>query len=108
MERSYDQTLLFEMPGYWDRTVIIERRASSSLWRNIIWIHPIGWIIGVVFDLHSGSGYDLEPESVSVELVRHPLAAEGVLERDDGDMIRCKDGSIYIGHTPEDACPDDP
>jgi hypothetical protein len=108
MARRYDQTLLFEKSGYWDRTVIVKRKSSSGLWRNLVWIHPVGWIIGVIVDLSTGSGYDLEPESVSIELVPLPLAGDGFIERSDEGVIRCQDGSIYIGHTPENACPNDP
>ena len=108
MARRYDQTLLFKKAGYWDRTVIVKRSSSSGLWRNLVWVHPIGWLIGVIVDLSTGSGYDLEPESVSVELVALPLAARNWPGRNDEDVITCQDGSIYIGSNPDGACPNDP
>jgi hypothetical protein len=43
--------------GYVTETVALESKASRSLWRNAVWIHPIGWIIGVSVDLTTGAGY---------------------------------------------------
>ena len=68
LPRRYSQSLRFEMEGFQPETVVVERKASSGLWRNVIWIHPIGWIIGLVVDLSTGSGYDLRPDAVSVNL----------------------------------------
>ena len=68
LARRYNQSLRFEKEGYRPQTIIIERKASSGLFRNAVWIHPLGWLIGVIVDLSTGSGYDLEPDSVSVEL----------------------------------------
>ncbi len=68
LPRRYAQALRFEKDGFQPATVIVERKASSGLWRNLIWIHPAGWIIGVVVDLSTGSGYDLQPDAVSVDL----------------------------------------
>ena len=68
LARRYSQSLTFEKEGYQPVTVILERKASSGLWRNAVWIHPAGWIIGLVVDLSTGSGYDLSPGAVSVEL----------------------------------------
>ena len=62
----------FEKEGYEPKSVSLESSASSSLWRNAIWIHPIGWIIGVVVDLSTGAGKDITPENVNVDLI--PLA----------------------------------
>jgi len=70
--RRYQQSLTFELEGYQSKTVHVERHASSGLWRNAVWIHPVGWIIGLVVDLSTGSGYDLEPESSSVSLLPVP------------------------------------
>jgi len=68
LTRRYDQTLRFEKKGYRPQTIVIKRKASSGLFRNIVWIHPVGWIIGVIVDLSTGSGYDLEPDAVTVDL----------------------------------------
>jgi len=68
LARRYNQTLTFEKEGHQPVTVFLERKASSGLWRNAVWIHPVGWIIGVVVDLSTGSGYELQPGAVSVEL----------------------------------------
>ena len=74
LARRFPQSLRFEKEGFETKQVFLERKASSGLWRNAVWIHPVGWIIGVVVDLSSGSGYNLKPDSVSVEL--RPLEPE--------------------------------
>ena len=68
LARRYAHSLRFEMEGFQSETVVLERKASSGLWRNAVWIHPLGWIIGLVVDLSTGSGYDLQPDAVSVNL----------------------------------------
>ena len=68
LARRYSQLLRIQKDGFQPETVVIERKASSGLWRNAVWIHPVGWIIGVVVDLSSGSGYDLLPDSISGDL----------------------------------------
>ena len=68
LARRHNPVLRFEKDGYKSQTITLERKTSSGLFRNVIWIHPIGWIIGIVVDLSSGSAYDLLPANVSVEL----------------------------------------
>jgi hypothetical protein len=42
LARRYTQTLTFEKEGFESKTVVIERKASSGLWPNGVWIHPAG------------------------------------------------------------------
>jgi hypothetical protein len=79
LARRYSQTLRFSKEGYQPQTILIDRKTSSGLFRNVIWIHPVGWIIGVVVDLSTGSAYDLEPGHVFVELTPAPLTTESGL-----------------------------
>jgi hypothetical protein len=53
--------------GYRSESVVIESK-SKDLWRNLIWIHPAGWLIGGIVDLSTGAARELEPGAVSVEL----------------------------------------
>lgn len=55
-------------PGYVPLDITLRSTASSALWRNLVWIHPVGWAVGIGIDLGNGSGYELEPESISVTL----------------------------------------
>ncbi len=66
LPRRYAQALRFEKEGFQSETVVLERKASSGLWRNLVW--GVGWFIGVIVDLSTASGYDLQPDAVSVEL----------------------------------------
>ena len=63
-------------PGYKDESVPIESKISIDTWvRNLIWIHPLLFGLGVVVDVTSGSAYELRPSSILVVL--EPQAAEG-------------------------------
>lgn len=66
LARRYDQLLRFEMAGYEPITIQLDRK--NSVWQNVIWIHPVGWIIGAVVDLSTAAAYSFDPSSVSVQL----------------------------------------
>jgi hypothetical protein len=68
LPRTHSQTLTFEEPGYKPELVLLDRRATE-LWRNLVWIHPIGWIIGIVVDLSNGSAYELQPAEVTATMI---------------------------------------
>jgi hypothetical protein len=64
--RRYDQLLRFQMAGYEPITVQLDRK--NSVWRNLVRIHPVGWIIGAVVDLSTAAAWSFDPSSVSVQL----------------------------------------
>jgi len=68
LRRCSDHALRFEMPGYQTQTVLLERKTSWNLLRNVMWIHPFGMLIGLIVDFETGASCDLSPEAVSVEL----------------------------------------
>jgi len=68
VSRKYPATVVVEKDGYEPTSVTFTRRKSLSLWRNLVWIHPIGWIIGISVDVGKGACYDLEPSQVHVDL----------------------------------------
>lgn len=68
LSRKSSYVVRIEKNGYETQSVTLLSKASSSLWRNAVWVHPIGWIIGVSIDLGTGSGYDLQPDEVNVTL----------------------------------------
>jgi hypothetical protein len=78
LRRKESYVLRVEKDGYQVESVALESKASSSLWRNVVWIHPVGWIIGVSVDLGTGSGYEFDPEAVDVTLtpIGTPAAAK--------------------------------
>ena len=56
-------------PGYTDSSVPIESNISTDTWvRNLIWIHPLFFGLGVLVDVTSGSAYELRPSSILLEL----------------------------------------
>ena len=62
--------------GYRDSSVPIDSKISTDTWvRNLIWIHPLLYGLGVLVDLTSGTGYELRPSSIL--LVLEPQAEGG-------------------------------
>ena len=56
-------------PGYKDASVPIESRISRDMWiRNLIWIHPLFYGIGILVDTTSGAGYELRPSNILLVL----------------------------------------
>jgi hypothetical protein len=76
LARKSSYVVRLEKVGYASASVTLTSHASSSLWRNVVWIHPIGWTIGVGVDLGNGSGYDLVPGTVTVALTPDGPRAE--------------------------------
>lgn len=66
--RDLSYTVSIEKEGYEKKTIPIVSSASDSLWRNVVWVHPLGWIVGIVVDLRTGAGYELDPNTISVTL----------------------------------------
>lgn len=64
LRRDQDYNATFEKEGYSTRQVKIEKEGSWWLLGNIIF----GGIIGLIIDLAAGGAYDLEPDSVDIDL----------------------------------------
>jgi len=77
LARRFNQLLRFEMEGYEPTTVQLDRK--NSVWRNIVWIHPAGWIIGAVVDLSTGAAYSFDPSQVKVQLKQKSGSAESAI-----------------------------
>jgi hypothetical protein len=61
------------MPGYKDATVALTRKASGEVYtRNIIWVHPLLWGLGVAIDFSSGAAYELAPSNILLTLEPAP------------------------------------
>ena len=68
LPRKSSYVVHLEKPGYSPAEVTLRSSASSALLRNIVWVHPIGWLVGILVDVGNGSGYDLEPAAVTATL----------------------------------------
>ena len=69
LRRDSPYTVHISKDGYRSLSVPIQSEtASGTWWRNLLWIHPIFWGIGVVIDLNTGAGYELIPDAISVTL----------------------------------------
>ena len=68
LARRHSYVLRVEKSGYEVESVVLQTHSSSSMWRNLVWIHPFGLLIGVIVDVSTGSGFDLYPEAVDLTL----------------------------------------
>jgi hypothetical protein len=78
LSRRRAHVLTIRKEGFETNTVVIERKFSWAVWRNVIWIHPVGWLIGLIVDVSTGAAGRLEPESLSVLLT--PIASPAEVE----------------------------
>ena len=78
LSRRRGHVLTVRKDGFETDTVVVERKFSWGIFRNLIWIHPAGWIIGFIVDTATGSTGRLEPESVSVTLT--PIVSPSEVE----------------------------
>ncbi len=57
------------LAGYRDASVPIQSKVASGTWtRNLVWLHPVFWGIGVAVDMGTGAAYDLTPSSIFLKL----------------------------------------
>jgi hypothetical protein len=70
-----DFTVTIEKAGYQSVSLVLEQSPDGWMWGNIL----LGGLIGLIVDLASGDGYDLEPERLNITLQPHSL----VLGQDD-------------------------
>ena len=68
LNRKSSYVVTIEKDGFKPENIIVESSASKILWRNLIWIHPLGWLIGVLVDIDSGAGKHLNPRDINIEL----------------------------------------
>ena len=67
--RRHHHIIRVEKEGYRTEAVTLESKTAwGSLFRNVVWIHPIGWIIGVIVDTSTGAAKELNPEELDVTL----------------------------------------
>lgn len=71
LARKHQHMVTVEREGYEAVSVNLARKRSAGILLNLIWLHPFG----IITDLSTGSGYNLEPDHVSVSLV--PVADKG-------------------------------
>ncbi|MBI4516621.1 MAG: PEGA domain-containing protein [Deltaproteobacteria bacterium] len=69
LRRKSPYTVVVSQAGYKPVSVPVESTiAGETWWRNLVWIHPLFWGIGVIVDLPTGAGYELAPASITVDL----------------------------------------
>lgn len=79
LERKHASLVHLAAPGYTPATVPLTPHLTAGWLRNLLWIHPVGWVIGVSIDVGNGSAYALRPETVDVTLApvpQHPVASQ--------------------------------
>ncbi len=73
LSRKLSYVATIQKDGYAPASVRLKSGISWWLLGNVVWVHPIGWLIGVCVDVGNGSGYTLTPQTVQVSLT--PQAA---------------------------------
>ncbi|MBM3712535.1 MAG: PEGA domain-containing protein [Actinobacteria bacterium] len=63
-EDEYKVSVIKE--GYEDNEIIIKNSTSAAVWGNIL----CGGIIGLIIDFSNGAAYELEPETIHVDLIK--------------------------------------
>jgi hypothetical protein len=63
LSRRHPYSMVVSKDGFRSESIMIQSK-SKGLWRNLIWLHPAGWIIGGIVDLSNGSARELEPSEV--------------------------------------------
>jgi len=66
--KSQGAAIRIEKEGYELQRIMLKRSKAPGNWRNIVWIHPIGIIIGLIVDYSVGAAYEQSPDSISVKL----------------------------------------
>ena len=79
LRRRSDYAVILEKEGFRRESVLLEGKIGG-LWRNIVLLHPVSIVVGLIIDLSTGAAYELEPNSVSVTLM--PLQ-----QSESGEMI---------------------
>jgi PEGA domain len=69
LSRRGRHSLTFEREGYERSVVTLDRRSWGEWWRNLVWIHPAFWLVGIIVDNATGAAYDVVPNPVSITLV---------------------------------------
>ena len=69
--RRHAYVVVATKDGYQKASVILESKLTSEFWwRNLVWIHPYGWIIGWIVDGATSAGRELRPTTVSLTLLK--------------------------------------
>jgi hypothetical protein len=64
LKRKNSHVLVIEKDGYKPKVIVLESKASKDMFRNIIFIHPVFWAGGAIIDMASGSGYELNGDTL--------------------------------------------
>ncbi len=60
------------MAGYQPQTVAITKETNSWVWGNLV----CGGIIGIIVDYSSGAAYKLQPDEISITMLKASLDGE--------------------------------
>ena len=66
--KALGSVVRIEKEGFETQRVPLARGKAPGNWRNLVWIHPVGWIIGWIVDYSTGAAYELSPGTISVQL----------------------------------------
>ena len=65
LEREDEYRIVVSKEGYEDKEVIIKNSLTGWFWGNLI----CGGVLGIIIDMSNGAAYELEPETIHVDLI---------------------------------------
>jgi uncharacterized protein YceK len=68
LDRNSQYTLIFRQNGYTPASATLNRNLSPWLFGNLFLVPPLGTIVGLAIDVHTGALWNLSPEQVNVVL----------------------------------------
>jgi hypothetical protein len=74
LSRKHDYSAYFEKAGYESKSVELKNSFSGAIFRNLIFIHPLIWIPGMIVDAITGANREFDPGKIMVTLT--PLRAD--------------------------------
>jgi len=66
--KALGSVVRIQKDGFETQRVRLVRGKAPGNWRNLVWIHPLGWIIGWIVDYSTGAAYEQSPGAISVQL----------------------------------------
>jgi hypothetical protein len=76
LKRKYQHVVHINKEGFLPASVVINNHSTGEVWKNIVWVHPIGWIIGGIIDLTTGANKELDTNTVNVTLTPTTLVID--------------------------------
>jgi hypothetical protein len=76
LQRKHLHIVNISKEGYIPQSIPLGTKTDKSVWRNLVWVHPLGWIVGGIVDLSTGAWRGFEIDQIDIELEPVPVKLE--------------------------------